>query len=526
VADQAPAKEDTEVRTSSRRWARPALLGFVPILTVVVGGALLWAVAAAAEREAVTLTEALPGLVLSIGVSGGSRLTGDFVNVSTPGFAGVAFGLPILAGLLVGRWLRSPRTSSYLLGAVATAGLHAVLALGLGLFRLHDPTSFLVAQTSWAPTSSLVIAALAWGTAWLVAERFLRRTVWLALATVTTTGIVSAIVVAVREGVRADLLPVAALTGGAYGPNLSAFSLLWLPPTEAGVLGGRAADVQSLLTFSAEAGRWTLLVPAVGAVLLVLASSRARGLHVPADAWMRLRDFAIAIAVTVPLTAAAASPRTFGPNGSSRWMGVPDAPASLLGPALVLLLMLVVPQIVAAVVVGDSWPRELAAGVRDRLGGLGASRRQDHRQWPMPTAQPTWGPTTPHAGGGVPPPAAYGAPPTAWPPMAGPPVGGHPHHAAQPHVVAQAHDTSPPVANPFEDDAAPPVSTAWSQVAPAASDPGERVAAPTWPAPASGSPAATTAAPEVDADAWRHAPPPTPPASGDALDGSGAGGAP
>jgi hypothetical protein len=82
-------------------------------------------------------------------------------------------------------------------------------------------------------------------------------------------------------------------------------------------------------------------------------------------------------------------------------MGVPDAPASLLEPALMLLVALVVPQIITAVVGGEPCPRELAAGIRDRLGGLAGTRRQGEQPWSVPTAQPPWGPTSPATSTGV-----------------------------------------------------------------------------------------------------------------------------
>jgi hypothetical protein len=520
VANQAPATGDTQGRATSRWWARPAMLGLVPVATSVVGGVLLWAAAALAERAAVTLTEALPGLSLAIGVVSGGRLTGDFVNITTSGVAGVAFGLPLLAGLLIARWHGSRPSLSYLLGAVATGVAHVALAVGLGLFPLHDPTSFSVVEVRWVPMSSFLVATLSWGTAWLVSERWLRRTVWIGLAAVSATGLGSALVVAVREGLRGDLFPVAALAGGAYGPNLAAFSLAWLPSTEAGALGGRHADVQSLLAFSADTGRWTLLVPTIAVGLLVLASIRARGLDIPGDAWRRFRDLAVGVAVAVPLTAAAASPRTFEPNGTARWMGVPDAPGSLLEPALMLLLLLVVPQVVVAVVAGESWPRELVDDVRSRLGALaGPRRRMGQPQWPVPS-QPSWGPPGAGLGGGVAPPVAtQGSAPAVWPRSPAPHLGGHERVGAQPLDGPQL-----PGHNPFEDDAAPPVSAAWSQVPPAATDPSARATSP-W-TPASAPTVSASAAPAVAEDAWRHAPPPVSPADVDVPVDPGSGGAP
>jgi hypothetical protein len=538
VAEQAPATGDREGRTASRWWVRPALLGLVPVATVVVGGVLLWAAAAVAERAAVTLTEALPGLGLAIGAVSGGRLGGDFVNVSTSGVAGVAFGLPLLAGLLVARWLGARPTTSYLVGAAATGSAHAVLAIGFGLFPVHDPTSFSVVTVVWVPTSSLVVAVLSWGTAWLVNERSLRRTAWIGLAALTATGLGCALVVALREGLRGDLLPGTALAGGAFGPNLAA-ALVWLPRTEAGVLGGPQADAQHLLAFSAEHGRWALLVPAVAVGLLVLAASRARGLDGPGDAWRRLRDLALGVAVVVPLAAAAASPRFFEPDGTARWMGVPDAPGSLVEPALLLLVLLVVPQIVAAVTTDEAWPRELVGAVRQRLGALvGSRRRTDRQEWPVPTPQ-LWGSTGRGVGHGVaPPPTAHGAmpaaapgvPAAAWP--TAPPVGGHAHLGGSPHVGAQRPGWAqspgglqPPVHDPFEDDAAPPVSTAWSQVAPAATDPGGRAAS-SWPATAPAAPPSSPLAPAVSEDAWRHAPPPASPGAAEAPCAPGSGGGP
>jgi hypothetical protein len=491
VAFSAPSDEETGRDGARRWWLRPMCLGLLPGLVACAAGVGLWSVAWFGERAAVATAEALPGLLLAIGVASGGRLEGDFVNASTSGFGGLAFALPLLSGLLIARWLHRTSPHTYLVGILTTIATHAASATALGAIRIYDPTSFSTAQVSWLPVSSVLLTVLTWGTAWLATRRTLARTLWIGLGTTMTLGAGTAIVLAIREGLRPELLPTAAVAGSGYGPNLVAFSLVWAPGVEAGVIGERRPDVESLVSFAGGYGWWLLLIPTVAFGLLCVASSHAQRLTTAGELWSRLREVLPLVLVAVPLTAATASPRYWTTDDRALWVGVPDAPASLFVPSLILLALITIPQVAVAIRAGESWPRDLVRSAADQARRLPRpSRPTPNTSWHPPAAQHPW-PSPPQSPTGAQPAGL------SWSP---PPFDGGPTMAAAP-----AH-------NPFGDAPAPPVSAAWSQVAPALTDPGAHRTTTSSPPPVTAVPS-SHADPAASADAWRHAPPPTDPAA-------------
>jgi hypothetical protein len=491
VAFLAPSDEETRRDGARLWWLRPLCLGLLPGLVASGAGVGLWSAAWFGERAAVASTEALPGLLLAIGVAFGGRLEGDFVNASTSGFGGLAFALPLLSGLLIARWLHRPSPRTYVVGVLTTIAMHAATATALGAIRVYDPTSFSTAQVSWLPVSSVLLTVLTWGAAWLATRRTLARTLWIGLGTTMILGAGSAIIVSIREGLRPELLPTAAVAGSGYGPNLVAFSLVWIPGVEAGVIGGRRPDVESLVSFAGGSGWWLLLIPTVAFGLVCVASSRAQRLTTASELWLRLREVLLLVLVTVPLTAAAASPRYWMTDGRAIWVGVPAAPASLLAPSLVILALFTVPQVVVALRAGESWPRDLVRSVTEQVRRLPRSSRS--------TANAPWRPP---------------ATEVPWSIPAQPPIGGQPSEFSwsPPSFGGGPTTVTAPVSNPFDEAPAPPVSAAWSQVAPAPTDPGAQGAASSASAPITAGPGCE-AGPIASADAWRHAPPPMDPAA-------------
>jgi hypothetical protein len=491
VAFLAPSVEETRRDGARRWWLKPMCLGLLPGLVACAAGVALWAAAWFGERAAVAPAEALPGLLLALGAVLGGRLEGDFVNVSTSGFSGLAFALPLLSGLLIARWLQRPSWRTYVVGILTTTATHAATSIALGAIRIYDPTSFATAQVSWLPVSSVLFTVLTWGTAWLATRRSLARTLWVGIGTSMLLGAGSAIMLAIREGFRPELLPTAAIAGSGFGPNLIAFSLVWTPGVEAGVIGARRPDVESLVSFAGGSGWWLLLIPTVAFGLLCLASSRAQQLTTAREFWLRQREILPIVLVAVPLTAAAASPRYWMTDDRAAWVGVPDAPASLLVPSLVLLALVTVPQVVVAIRAGEPWPRDLVRSVSEQVRRLARPSR--------PTANAPWRPPVAEASWHVPaqPPTAVQPSELSWSP---------------PSCNVGPERATPPVANPFGEAPVPPVSDAWSQVAPAPTDPGAHSATSSSAAPIAVAPALEEDL-TASADAWRHAPPPMSPAA-------------
>lgn len=512
---------------TSRWWLRTLVLGSTPVVVAAITGTMLWLAISLGELPAASIAESLPAWPLTIAAVLGGRLEGEFVNVSSTGVWGVAFALPLFAGLFVGRSLRSGGLRTYGLGVVASGVSHLLVALGLGLGVAFDPTSFGTAAVAWVPVSSFATAGLVWGVAWLAREREAARSAWLVLAASMVLGAGVGVVAAIGEGLSATLLPAAGLVGAMFGPNLAGFAMVWGSGIDAGMLGGARPDVGSFPAFADDVGHSVWIVPLVAFAGTIVAASRTPLIGSLSEFWRRSRDVVIGATLFVALVAALGSPRfRDGPGAAGEhWLGVDGIPGALVTPVLLLVGAVLVPPLAMSVRAGQRWPAEVIGDVGAKIGRVGGGVRgwasapagdprtqvAPHHPAPADSAAPE--PTgTPTAGAtsvaGMPPGvAAQPAGPT-WPVQ--PTVPAWPGQSAQTPPVTPHQQAAAP-ANPFEDDTPPPVSSVWTAVAPAADDPGAAPTA-TAVAPAVAPPTEATPA-SVPEPSWRHAPPPSFPPS-------------
>jgi hypothetical protein len=487
VAEPWPMASDDATDGSDHGWLRDALLGTTPILIAAATGAVLWLAFLLGVRTAVTPIEMLPALPLAVGASLGGRLGGELVNLSHAGVWLVPLALPLAAALLVARSRRGfpPRTLA--VGAATTVVLHAVVAGGLSFVEVYDPTSFATAKVAWVPVSSLAYGGVCWTAAAAISTWRLGRTVTIGAAVTVLLGLLAGAAVAIADGSPAGTVPVVALIGGALGPNAVGFSLIWMLGGHAGQLGGLAPATETFSTFARETTAWVWLLPTLPAALLAFAAWRGRLGHSGGAYGRRVRDVTVAVTVSVPLLASFAAPRARSGSRTTTetWLGVPDAPWSLVTPIVGLIVLVLVPITIAAVLRQEGWPAEALASLRT------ISRQSVAALAPQP-------PRPGHVG--APPYAPSHHAPAAWAasaPLAGASNPGPRPAAATPGLMAPAPGVSDtPPANPFEDDLVPPVSQVWSDVAPAGPPPG---APPFGPSPQRG------------AGDWRSAPPPSSP---------------
>jgi hypothetical protein len=478
---------------------RALALGAVPVVGGASAGLVLWFAAWGANVGAASFMEAGPAAFLAVATVLGGRFAGDFVTVSSGGLWAVGLLMPILAGLLISRWIpRSRVLVTVLVGAATTAVMHLGAVLLLTLPELHDPTSFNTASVGWLPVATPIYAAAAWGTAWVARVKPVARIIGVGLGVSALLGAGTFALLA--DGGVGELVP-ALMVGALLGPNIVGFLLLWALGSNAAVLGGAEASPRSFAEMAADQGRWLWAAPATLVALLVVAGWRAT---VPDDGreFGRVaRDLVMTVVLGALLVAGVASPRLAASSGSTsqdRWLGIPGAPVALLLPVVVVLVLLLGPMVARAIARGDEWPSAPLRAARWLITSRGPSAP------PAPTTADWRSPPPPVAG----PPPGYlpGGTSTAWEPAwrsAPPPTsnGGpvQPAGAAGSLPHAGGPGTAQPPVDPFQDEGPPPVSEAWKDVPAAPNDPGS-MASPVGP------PHEAVSGPADEV--WRHAPPP------------------
>ena len=450
-------------------WVRTVALAVVPLVLAALAGGLLWLVMWLGVPGAATLGEAGPGALLAIGVLLGGRFEGAFVHLQSDGVAVVALLVPVLAGLLIARWI--PPIDRHVLagaGLVVTAGFHATLLGGASLLEVYDPTSLQTASVAWMGLATPAFAGVTWATAWAVSQWDLGRTMGLGAAASALLGALGLTVGAL--GAEPGAVATSALAGLLAGPNVLVLSVVGLLGAEVTMSGGGASDLVGTGGLAGEFGWWLWAVPIVGIGLVVLAAVRAEVPESGVEFGRRARDVTGSALVVLAAAATLASPRIASGSGSEAWISLAGGPAALWLPLVLLIALVLVPLVARALWQGETWP---GAPLRALQEAAARARTAPPAQQ-SPSSTASWGrPSTPT---GHPTAAPHGASPPAYqqPPAAGwqPP----PQHAAPAAPTpgstwptgAPAHHAPH---NPFGEDAPPPVSDAWRDVPAAPSDP-------------------------------------------------------
>lgn len=455
-----------------RLWLRAVALALIPLLLAATAGGLLWLVLWLAVPGAASLHEAGPGALLVIGTLLGGRFEGAFVHVQSDGFWVVALLVPLVAGVIVARWLPArERHVLVALGLVATAGLHFGLLGGTALLEIHDPTTFQTATISWHGPGSLAFAGVTWATAWAVSRWDLARTVWwgaLASALLGAAGLSFATL-----GAGKGVVAAASIWGALLGPNVLLMAVVGSLGAEVRMAIG-TGTVTGFGDLAAEVGRWLWVVSFAGIGLLVLAAIRA---EVPGDGIgfaRRARDVTGGALAAVVIATAIGSPRGTTTSSSDAWVDLAGYPPAAWAPLLLLVALVLVPLLSRALRQGEEWPGAPIRVLGSTLGQA-ATKVRTARPTPRPPGPPApW--TPPPTSPSYAPSAPYEnvqwsrpeAPASVWqaPAKPVPPPASGAETAWPPPATAQPTDY-----NPFEEDVAPPVSSAWSDVPPAPNDP-------------------------------------------------------
>lgn len=455
-------------------WVRAVALAVVPLVVAAAAGCLVWLVLWTARPGASTLAEAAPGVLLAIGLLLGGRFEGAFVHLQSDGYAVVALLVPLLAGLLIARWM--PWVDRHVLAAagfVVTAGFHAALLGGASWLEVYDPTSFQTAGVVWNATATAAFAGVTWATAWAVVQLELARTVWVGVGVTSVLGSIGFVLSA--PGADPGALATAATAGLLLGPNV----LLLAVPGALGA-GFAAGDVGASVgvgfpAIANEFGWWLWAVAFAGIGLLVLAAWRAEVPDSGIGFAHRVGYVAGAALAAIVAATVFAAPRLSSDTGSDAWRGLAGGPWALWPQLLLLAALVLVPLVARAQWLGETWPGAPFEALRRTAERVRTSPQP-------PAANTAWNL----------PPTASG--PSPSPPSGVPPGGGHvpahpeppgQHASPAPAAPVSARPTAttaqPPPHNPFDDAAPPPVNDAWSDVPTADGGP-----APGSPPPAGG----------------------------------------
>ena len=451
-------------------WMRSIALAAVPILLAAIAGGVLWLVMWLSVPGAATLTEAGPGALLAIGALFGGRFEGAFVHLQSDGIAALALLVPVLAGLLIARWV--PPLDRHRLagvGVVMTAGLHAALLGSASLFEVYDPTSLQTASVVWVGWATPAFAGVTWATTWAVTQWDLARTVGLGAVASAVLGAVGLAVSSLSAGLGA--VASSAVAGLLLGPNLILLAVVGLLGTDVSATGMVAGDLEGFAALAGEFGWWLWVVPAIGIGLLVLAAVRAEVPESGAEFGRRARDVTGAT-LTAVVVATVASPRLASGTGTDPWIRIAGDPRGLWLPLVLLVAVVLVPLVARALWQGETWPSAPVRALQDA-----AARARTAPPTPqVPPSTASWGrPSTPT---GYPSSAPHGA---SSPSHHQPPAPGlqprTPQATPAAPIAGPAWSTGAPAHpaphNPFEEAAPPPVSDAWRDVPAAPSDPAD-----------------------------------------------------